>query len=224
MNNTNNLYKTISVDSIISGYKVGIFPMAEDKNSKDIFWVSPQKRGVINLEKLSIGRNLKKLINKNTYILKVDTDFIGVIEGCASIGSKRENTWINSSIMDAYINLHYQGYAHSVECYSNNLLVGGLYGVSLGGIFFGESMFSIAPEASKISLLHLMERLKIGNFSILDTQFITDHLKKFGAIEVNQKEFLKMLKDALKIKANFFKMSPVGALDESFYPKIKNFK
>jgi len=224
MNNKNKLYETISLESIISGYKVGIFPMAKGKNSNDTFWVSPEKRGIIDLEKLTIGRKLKKLINNNTYVLKVDTDFIGVIEGCASIGPKRENTWINSSIMDAYINLHYQGYAHSVECYSNNLLVGGLYGVSLGGIFFGESMFSIAPEASKISLLHLMERLKIGNFSILDTQFITDHLKKFGAIEVSQKEFLKMLNDALKIKADFYKISPVGALGESSYPKIKNFK
>ena len=125
--------------------------------------------------------------------------------------------------MEAYIDLHFKGYAHSVESYLNDRLVGGLYGVSIGGVFFGESMFNIAKDASKIALIHLLERLKIGEYSILDTQFITNHLKFFGAKEIPQKFFMDLLKDALKVRANFFKLGPVGSLNRNAYPKIENF-
>ena len=125
--------------------------------------------------------------------------------------------------MDAYIDLHYKGFAHSIECYSKSMLVGGLYGVSMGGVFFGESMFSIGQDASKIALIHLLERLKIGKYYILDTQFITDHLKLFGAKEISQKRFMEILKSNLMIKADFFKLGPSGPLDRNSYPKVKNF-
>ncbi len=223
MNNNYIDYKKISFENIMMAYRNGVFPMAENVNSTDVFWVEPKKRGVIELKELKIGRKLKKLIRINKYEIRIDTDFIGIIEGCANIRAERKDTWINASIMDAYIDLHYKGFAHSIECYSNNILVGGLYGVSMGGVFFGESMFSIAQDASKIALIHLLERLKIGKYYILDTQFITDHLKFFGAKEISQKRFLEVLKKTLEIKADFFKLGPAGSLDQNSYPKIKNF-
>tara|TARA_B100000686_G_scaffold348403_1_gene439375 strand:+ start:9939 stop:10613 length:675 start_codon:yes stop_codon:yes gene_type:complete len=223
MINNYNDHQKISFENLMKAYRNGVFPMAENFNSLDVFWVEPKKRGIIELQELKISRKLKKLIRVNKYEIRINTNFQGVIEGCANIRSAREDTWINGSIIDAYIDLHFKGHAHSVESYLNNTLVGGLYGVSIGGVFFGESMFSIAKDASKIALIHLLERLKIGEYYILDTQFITNHLKFFGAKEISQKFFMQILKDALKIKADFFKLGPVGSLNRNNYPKIENF-
>ena len=223
INNFQNNYVKIDYKNVLDAYRHGLFPMSEDQNSSDIFWVKPKIRGVIDPYKVSLRKKLKRLLNKNPYSIKVNTDFIGVIEGCAGATKNRENTWINPSIRDVYIELHYKGYAHSIECYSNHELIGGLYGVAIGGAFFGESMFSKLPNASKIALVHLIERLKVGKFAILDTQFITEHLKTFGAYEINQADFLVILKKALMIESNFFSIGNAGELNIDLYPKADNF-
>ncbi len=222
-NNLKKNYAKIDYNNVLDAYRHGLFPMSEDSNSSDIFWVKPKIRGVIDPYKVTIRKKLKRLLNKHSYFLKINTDFIGVIEGCAKPSKNRKNTWINPSIIDVYIELHYKGYAHSIECYSNNELVGGLYGVAIGGVFFGESMFSKLQDASKIALLHLIDRLKVGNFSVLDTQFITEHLKTFGAYEIDQDKFLVILKKALLVEANFFNMGPSGDLNIGLYPKSNNY-
>jgi len=223
INNLHSNYTKIDWQNILDAYKHGLFPMSEDHNSTDIFWVKPKIRGVIDPCKVTLRKKLKRLLNKNPYTIKINTDFIGVIEGCAETTKIRDNTWINPSIRDVYIELHYKGYAHSIECYSNKELIGGLYGVAMGGVFFGESMFSKSQNASKIALVHLIERLKIGKFTILDTQFITDHLKTFGAYEINQDKFLIILKKALLVEANFFDIGPAGELNIALYPKSCNY-
>ena len=222
-NNLKKNYAKIDYNNVLDAYRHGLFQMSEDSNSSDIFWVKPKIRGVIDPYKVTIRKKLKRLLNKHSYFLKINTDFIGVIEGCAEPSKNRKNTWINPSIIDVYIELHYKGYAHSIECYSNNELVGGLYGVAIGGVFFGESMFSKLQDASKIALLHLIDRLKVGNFSVLDTQFITEHLKTFGAYEIDQDKFLVMLKKALLVEANFFNIGPSGDLNIGLYPKSNNY-
>jgi len=219
INNFHSNYTKIDYQNVLDAYKHGLFPMSEDHNSPDIFWVKPKIRGIIDPYKVTLRKKLKRLLNKNPYTIKINTDFIGVIEGCAETTKIRDNTWINPSIRDVYIELHYKGYAHSIECYSNKELVGGVYGVAMGGVFFGESMFSKSPNASKVALVHLIERLKIGKFTILDTQFITDHLKTFGAYEINQDKFLDILKKALLVEANFFSIGPSGELNIQLYPK-----
>ena len=216
-------YAKIDYQNVLDAYKHGLFPMSEDHNSPDIFWVKPKVRGVIDPFKVTIRKKLKRLLSKNPYTIKINTDFIGVIEGCAETTKIRDNTWINPSIRDVYIELHYKGYAHSIECYSNKELIGGLYGVAMGGVFFGESMFSKSPNASKVALVHLIERLKIGKFTILDTQFITEHLKTFGAYEIDQEMFLVILKKALLVEADFFAIGPVGELNKELYPNSYNY-
>ena len=223
INNFHSNYNKIDYQNVLDAYKHGLFPMSEDHNSPDIFWVKPKVRGVIDPFKVTIRKKLKRLLSKNPYTIKINTDFIGVIEGCAETTKIRDNTWINPSIRDVYIELHYKGYAHSIECYSNKELIGGLYGVAMGGVFFGESMFSKSPNASKVALVHLIERLKIGKFTILDTQFITEHLKTFGAYEINQDKFLDILKKALLVEANFFSIGPSGELNLELYPKSYNY-
>ena len=222
-NNFNHNYIKIDYKNILDAYCHGIFPMAENINSSEVFWVKPKIRGVINPYKLNIRRKLKRFINTKPFKIKINTDFIGVIEACSEITGVRENTWINPSIRDVFIELHYKGYAHSVECYSNDDLVGGLYGVAIGGMFYGESMFSRMTNASKVALLHLIDRLKLGNFILLDTQFITEHLKTMGAYEIDQESFLIILKKALKINSDFYKMSKSGELDINLYPKSNNY-
>ena len=223
INNLHSNYTKIDYKNVLDAYKHGLFPMSEDHNSSDIFWVKPKIRGVIDPCKVTLRKKLKRLLNKNPYTLKINTDFIGVIEGCAETTKIRDNTWINPSIRDVYIELHYKGYAHSIECYSNNELIGGLYGVAMGGVFFGESMFSKSTNASKIALVHLIDRLRIGNFTILDTQFITEHLKTFGAYEIHQDKFLDILKKALLVEANFFSIGPSGELNIQLYPKSEKY-
>ena len=223
INNFHSNYTKIDYQNVLDAYKHGLFPMSEDHNSPDIFWVKPKIRGIIDPYKVTLRKKLKRLLNKNPYTIKINTDFIGVIEGCAETTQIRDNTWINPSIRDVYIELHYKGYAHSIECYSNKELVGGLYGVAMGGVFFGESMFSKSPNASKVALAHLIERLKIGKYTILDTQFITEHLKTFGAYEIHQDKFLEILKKALLVEANFFSIGPSGELDIELYPKSSSY-
>ena len=180
--------------SLIEGYKQGIFPMAESKDDSNIFWVSPEIRGIINLKYFIVPRSLKKIIKKGIFKIKINHDFLNIINRCAEINYKRKDTWINKIIIDSYTELHKLKLATSVECYHEKKLVGGLYGVHLGKFFFGESMFSRKSNASKIALVYLAAHLKKGGFETLDTQYFTRHLKQFGAIQIRQEEYLKLLK------------------------------
>jgi len=192
----------LSKDLIIRGYKKGIFPMSESSDDPFIFWVSPEKRGIIEVDEFIVPKSLKKFIRKKKYSVKVNTNFSKVIKLCAKITKKREETWINNQIIENYIKLHTEGFASSFECYYNDELVGGLYGVKIGRIFFGESMFSIKDNASKVALVHLVAYLKQGQFKFIDTQFITSHLRQFGAKEVPKNKYINLLKRNISQKKN----------------------
>ena len=192
----------LSKDLIIRGYKKGIFPMSESSDDPFIFWVSPEKRGIIEVDEFIVPKSLKKFIRKKKYSVKVNTNFSKVIKLCAKITKKREETWINNQIIENYIKLHTEGFASSFECYYNDELVGGLYGVKIGRIFFGESMFSIKDNASKVALVHLVAYLKQGQFKFIDTQFITSHLRQFGAKEVPKNKYINILKRNISQKKN----------------------
>ena len=193
----------IPINSVIEAYKQGMFPMAETYSSKEIYWIEPKKRGVFYFNKIKIPKKFKRFLKNNNFQIAIDNNFEQVINNCAKLNSSRKDTWINSTIKKIYIEMHYNGLAHSVECYLNKELVGGLYGIKIGRIFFGESMFSFVSNASKVTLVHLLERLKIGGFKILDTQFINEHLKQFGAIEVSNKEFKSIIEKNINKEANF---------------------
>ncbi len=195
--------------------------MAETCFSKEIYWIEPKKRGVFNFNKIKIPKKFKKFLKNNNFQLAIDKNFEKVINNCAKLTSNRKDTWINSTIKKIYIEMHNTGLAHSVECYLNNELVGGLYGIKIGRVFFGESMFSFVSNASKVTLVHLIERLKVGGYKILDTQFINEHLKQFGAIEVSNNEFKKIIKKNINEEADFFLYSKKGFLPKHLYPLKK---
>ena len=184
---------------LLRAYAAGVFPMAESAESDEVLWIDPELRGIIPLDRFHVPKSLAKRMKQGGYRIDVDLDFEGVINGCAG----RETTWINDDIRRLYIALFRMGYAHSVEMRIGDELVGGLYGVKLGGAFFGESMFSGVPDASKIALVHLVARMKAGGFRLLDTQFVTDHLERFGARAVLRKRYQDMLETAISSPANF---------------------
>ena len=181
-----------------------------------------KKRGVFHFNKIKIPKKFKRFLKKNNFQIAIDNNFEQVINNCAKLNSSRKDTWINSTIKKIYIEMHNNGLAHSVECYLNKELVGGLYGIKIGRIFFGESMFSFVSNASKVTLVHLLERLKIGGFKILDTQFINEHLKQFGAIEVSNKEFKNIIEKNINKEANFYFYSQKGFLPHHLYPLKKS--
>ncbi|SIP98676.1 leucyl/phenylalanyl-tRNA--protein transferase [Rhizobium sp. RU20A] len=189
----------ITPELLLRAYSIGLFPMADSADDPELFWVEPEIRGVIPLSDFHVPRSLAKAMRKAPFDIRVNTAFADVLKGCASPAPGRENTWINSKIVKLYSMLHRMGYAHSVEAFEDDTLVGGLYGVSLGGAFFGESMFSRATNASKICLVHLVERLRQRGFVLLDTQFTTEHLKTFGAIDVPKQRYEKMLARAVSM-------------------------
>ena len=212
----------IPINSVIDAYKQGMFPMAETCSSKEIYWIEPKKRGVFQFDKIKIPKKFKRFLKKNNFQIAIDTNFEQVINNCAKLNSSRKDTWINSTIKKIYIEMHNTGLAHSVECYLNKELVGGLYGIKIGRIFFGESMFSFVSNASKVTLIHLLERLKIGGFKVLDTQFINEHLKQFGAVEVSNKEFKSIIEKNINKEANFYFYSQKGLLPQHLYPLKKS--
>ena len=193
----------LTPEIILRAYAAGIFPMAESHDDDDIFWVDPEMRGVFPLDGLHVSRSLKKSMRKNRFEIKFNTDFNSVIRACAEANEDRHETWINSEITRLYTRLFYMGHAHTVECWQDNELVGGLYGISLRGAFFGESMFSRKSDASKIALVHLIARLIEDGFVLLDTQFVTDHLTSLGAIEIPREQYHAELDNALSIDAHF---------------------
>ena len=196
---------SINEEAILKGYSLGIFPMSESYDDPNIYWINPKKRGVIPIDTFKISKSLKKEIKKNKFKIKVNENFRKVIENCARKTKDRPTTWINKEIIELYTSLHKIGHAHSVESWLGNKLVGGLYGVSMGSAFFGESMFSAMSNASKICLVYLIANLKIKGFILLDTQFINPYLKKMGAIEISRKKYLKILGNSLKKNINFSK-------------------
>ena len=187
----------IDVDILLRAYSVGLFPMADSADDPELFWVEPEMRGIIPLNDFHVSKSLAKAIRKRPFDIRFDTDFEGVMAGCAAEAPDRPSTWINQTIRKLYVELHEIGHAHSVEAWEGDELVGGLYGVSLGSAFFGESMFSRRTNASKICLVHLVEHLRDKGFTLLDTQFTTEHLKTFGAIDVPKAEYAKMLEPAV---------------------------
>ena len=189
---------------ILRAYGCGLFPMAEGKAERDVFWVDPETRGVIPLDRFHVPRRLARTVRAGRFRITVDRDFPRVVRGCARRTRRRPESWINGTIFEAYCVLHRQGHAHSVEVWRDDALAGGLYGVSLGAAFFGESMFSVERDASKVALVHLVARLRTGGFTLLDTQFVTPHLSRFGAVEMPRARYLSQLADALSRPAAFY--------------------
>lgn len=194
----------LSAELILKAYACGVFPMAESKDDPSVFWVDPDMRGVLPLDEFHLSRRLARTVRSGKFQVSVNQAFETVIRKCAERTATREESWINDSIVEVYGDLHHQGNAHSVECWSGSNLVGGLYGVSLGAAFFGESMFSRATDASKVALVHLVERLRAGGYTLLDTQFVTKHLTGFGAIELPRSTYLGQLRYALEREATFY--------------------
>ena len=193
----------ITPQVLLKAYACGIFPMAESADDPALYWIEPQQRGILALDQVHVPRRLARTIRQRVYDIKVDTDFEGVIAGCAASRPGRRTTWINTKIRGLYRDLFNSGYCHTVEAWQGDRLVGGLYGVALNGAFFGESMFSLARDASKVALVYLCARLISGGFTLLDTQFVTEHLKQFGTVEIDRTEFHTLLENALTHQANF---------------------
>lgn len=196
----------ITPQVLLKAYTCGIFPMAESADDPQLYWIEPQARGVLPLDRVLVPKRLQRTIRQAPYEIRIDTDFDGVIAGCAASRPGRRTTWINDRIRKLYRELHRLGHCHTVEAWHQGQLVGGLYGVALGGAFFGESMFSEMRDASKIALVYLVARLSYGGFVMLDTQFVTDHLRQFGTIEVDRSEFHRQLERALQTDGDFFRL------------------
>lgn len=201
----------LTPEILLHAYAAGIFPMAESASDKELFWVDPTRRGIIPLDGFHIPRRLRRVLRQGAFIVQCDTAFEAVMRGCGETTEKRPNTWINDEILRLYRALFERGNAHSVETWLGGELVGGLYGVSLGGAFFGESMFSRVTDASKVALVHLVARLRAGGFRLLDTQFVTPHLARFGGIEIGRARYHRILADALRYRTDFPRVLPRGA-------------
>lgn len=190
-------YQPITPDVLLRAYSIGLFPMAESADDPELFWVEPEMRGIIPLDNFHVSKSLAKAIRKQPFDIRINTAFADVMKKCAEEAPDRRSTWINETIHSLYNALHSFGHAHSVEAWEGDELVGGLYGVSLGAAFFGESMFSRRTNASKICLVHLVEHMRARGFLLLDTQFTTEHLKTFGAIDVPRDDYAKLLEAAM---------------------------
>lgn len=201
----------LTPEILLTAYSHGLFPMAEAHDDPTLFWVDPEWRGILPIDNFHLSRSLAKTLRQDRFEITIDKDFTGVITGCAQSGPGRESTWINGLIQDLYNALFNQGYVHTIEARHEGQLVGGLYGLALGGAFFGESMFTQKTDASKVALCHLVARLKLGGFQLLDCQFITGHLAKFGAIEISRRDYRKKLVGALEAVGNFITTPLTGA-------------
>jgi leucyl/phenylalanyl-tRNA---protein transferase len=201
----------LTPDILLEAYAAGIFPMAESADDPELFWVDPNRRGILPLEAFHVPRRLQRVLRRGGFDVRVDTAFAAVIRGCAEASETRPATWINDEIVRLYSALFARGAAHSVECWHEGELVGGLYGVSLGAAFFGESMFSRVTDASKVALVELVARLRRGGYRLLDTQFVTPHLAQFGAVEISRARYHRLLAEALRYRAAFPRDPPGAA-------------
>jgi leucyl/phenylalanyl-tRNA--protein transferase len=206
-------------DELVACYRAGVFPMAEHRDAPSLFIVDPELRGYLPLAQAHVPRRLARTVRQGRFRITVNHDFLGVLDACAAPGPGRENTWINPAIRALYGELHARGQAHSVEAFANGALVGGLYGVALGGAFFGESMFSVARDASKVALVHLIARLRYGGYVLLDAQFLTEHLAQFGMIEAPKNRFKEDLAAALALPGDFHRM-PVDIAPDQLLQSI----
>lgn len=195
--------RPLTSDLLLRAYAMGIFPMARSRTDPRLYWIDPDQRGVLPLEAFHVPRSLKKMLNRGLFELRVDSAFQAVMQGCAESTEGRPDTWINEEIVRLFVELHHLGMAHSIETWRDGNLVGGLYGLSLGAAFFGESMFSRETDASKVALVDLVARLKRGGYQLLDTQFVTEHLSRFGAVEIARHRYLKLLANAVELPAVF---------------------
>jgi leucyl/phenylalanyl-tRNA--protein transferase len=193
----------LTPSQLLRAYALGVFPMARHRDDPRLHWIDPAERGILPFENFHIPHSLKKTLRKGTLTVTCDKAFEETIQGCADPAPDRPETWINTEIAHLFVELHRLGLAHSVETWQGGELVGGLYGLSLGGAFFGESMYSRVSDASKVALVHLMARMVKGGYSLLDTQFVTRHLSRFGAVEVPRWKYLRLLSDALQRRATF---------------------
>jgi leucyl/phenylalanyl-tRNA--protein transferase len=212
MANRETAFVEITPEVLLKAYACGIFPMAESAEDPALYWIEPEKRGIIPLDTFHIPSRLARTVRAERYSIAINRDFQGVLDGCSEPAPGRTRTWINTRIRNLYGKLYDIGHCHSVEAYENGELAGGLYGVCLGRAFFGESMFHYARDASKVALVHLVARLKATGFTLLDTQFVTTHLSTFGAIEVPQRQYHKLLEAALVGEADFTAFSRGPAL------------
>jgi leucyl/phenylalanyl-tRNA---protein transferase len=217
----NNPLLEINPQTLLRAYACGIFPMAESADDPHLYWIEPQSRGVLPLDKIAVPKRLARTIRQAPYQIRIDTDFNAVIEGCAASRPGRQSTWINDQIRSLYGDLYRQGHCHTVETWDGDRMVGGLYGVALGGAFFGESMFSVATDASKIALMYLCARLIAGGFTLLDTQFVTEHLRQFGTIEVEKAEFHVLLDAAMERTADYLQL-PAGGPPQTILDILAN--
>jgi leucyl/phenylalanyl-tRNA--protein transferase len=202
----------LNPDLLLRAYRLGLFPMAESRASQTLHWLDPEMRGVLPLDQFHLPRSLMKTLRSGKFTVTADADFPGTIAACAAARENRPETWINREIERLFTELFHLGFAHSVETWQNGQLVGGLYGASLGGAFFGESMFSTATDASKVALVHLLARLRLSGFTLLDTQFITTHLARFGAVEITRADYHNLLAQAVEIPARFIASPDPAAL------------
>jgi len=210
MANRETTFIEITPEVLLKAYACGIFPMAESAEDPALYWLEPEKRGVIPLDRFHLPSRLARTVRSDCFTVTVNRDFDAVLEGCAEPRPGRPRTWINARIRALYRKLHDRRHCHSLEVYDGETLVGGLYGVTLGRAFFGESMFHRARDASKVALVHLIARLKAGGFKLLDTQFVTDHLRTFGAIEVPRRQYHKLLEAALTGEGDFAALGTKG--------------
>lgn len=204
MTRINDVLVEITPEVLLKAYACGIFPMAESATDPGLFWIEPELRGVLPLDGFLLSDRLARTVRGDRFEVRIDTAFEAVMDGCAAPARGRQKTWINERIRKLYGDLHAVGRCHSVEAWRGGRLVGGLYGVRLGGAFFGESMFHTETDASKVALVHLVARLKLGGFRLLDTQFVTDHLRRFGAIETPRRDYHRLLEAALDEEGDFF--------------------
>lgn len=203
----------VTPELMLRAYRAGLFPMAETRSGDRLYWLDPERRGVLPLEAFHCPRRLRRTVLAGTFAVSSDQDFAATLAGCAAAAPGREDTWINSEIERLFGELHRQGHAHSVECRQDGRLVGGLYGVALGGAFFGESMFSTARDASKVALVHLVARLRLGGYTLLDTQFVTGHLEQFGAVELPRDDYKARLEAALRLPVEWEVTPDAGGLE-----------
>lgn len=203
-------HDTFDIEDLVDCYRRGVFPMADARDDDRVFLIDPQRRGVFPLDGFHVSARLARTVRSGRFQISVDTDFAGVVEACAEARADRPETWINRPIQHLYERLHRSGRAHSVECRQDGALVGGLYGVALGGAFFGESMFSRARDASKVALVHLVARLIVGGYSLLDAQFMTSHLASFGAVEISRAVYRRKLNEALALETDFYRFAESG--------------
>jgi leucyl/phenylalanyl-tRNA--protein transferase len=214
MTGRNDLLLEITPQVLLKAYAVGIFPMAESAEDPGLYWIEPESRGIMPLDGFHLPRRLRRTVAREIYEVRIDHDFEAVIAGCAAPAEGRPKTWINERIRRLYGDLHALGYCHTVETWKDGRLVGGLYGIALGAAFFGESMFSRERDASKVALVHLVARLRASGFRLLDAQFTTNHLKQFGAIDVDRQRYHRLLEKALAEEADFYRSAGGATVEE----------